>query len=150
MLLNRTLREGYIVHTDFQTEGKGQRTNSWESAKDKNLLFSLLLKPLHTPISEQFRISQLCSNGIIYVLRNLISTETNLFTIKWPNDIYWKNKKLGGILIENNLQGNKIKNSTLGIGLNINQTEFPLDIPNPISLKQITGKDYNITELLLQ
>jgi BirA family biotin operon repressor/biotin-[acetyl-CoA-carboxylase] ligase len=70
------------------------------------------------------------------------------FTIKWPNDIYWKDKKVAGILIENAIVGSEVKYSIAGIGLNVNQTEFQSDAPNPISLKQITGKEYNIDELM--
>lgn len=149
-LRKEALAEGFIIYTDFQTHGKGQSTNKWESAKGKNLLFSLLIKPLHIAIQEQFIISQLCSNGIIYVLRTLIPAEASNFSIKWPNDIYWKDKKLGGILIENSLQGSKIINSILGVGLNINQTEFTSDAPNPVSLKQITRKEYDRAAILHQ
>ena len=149
-LRKEALPEGYVIYTDFQTQGKGQSTNKWESAKGKNLLFSLLIKPLHIAIHEQFLISQLCSNGIIYVLRTLIPEEANNFSIKWPNDIYWKDKKLGGILIENSLQRNTIINSILGVGLNINQSEFTSDPPNPVSLKQIAGKEYKLTAILHQ
>lgn len=150
MLRKEPLAEGFVVHTDFQTKGKGQSTNSWESAKGKNLLFSLLIRPLYLPIHEQFRISQLCSNGIIYVLRTLAPEHISNFSIKWSNDIYWKDKKLGGILIENSLQGANIISSILGVGLNINQTKFTSDAPNPISLKQITGKQYDIADILSQ
>lgn len=132
----KQLPEGFIVQTDFQTAGKGQIGNSWESASGKNLLFSMALYPQQIPIEEMFIISQLVSLAI----KKTLDDYTNDITIKWPNDIYWKDKKLGGILIENSLQGRKIKSVVIGIGLNINQKEFFSDAPNPVSLLQITRK----------
>lgn len=148
MLHKSPLPEGFVVHTDFQHQGKGQGNNQWESAKGKNLLFSLLLRPHHITIEDQFIISQIVSLGIIDVLRNLHPDHETAFCVKWPNDLYWKNKKLGGILIENTLQGRIINASVIGIGLNINQTTFTSDAPNPVSLKQITGKEYPIDLIL--
>lgn len=136
------LPEGYVVYTDYQSQGKGQGNNSWESAKGKNLLFSLLLRPHHIPIEEQFIISQIVSLGIIYVLHELTSPADRAFSIKWPNDIYWRDQKIGGILIENTLQGRIINTTVVGIGLNINQEEFHSNAPNPVSLKQITRKAF--------
>lgn len=130
--------EGFVVYTDFQTVGKGQKGNTWEAEKGKNLLFSIVLYPSQIPINQQFIISQLVSLAIKKTLDNYIEN----VTIKWPNDIYWNNKKLGGILIENSLQGSNIKYSIIGIGLNINQLSFSSKLPNPISMKQITGKIY--------
>ena len=135
----KQLPEGFVVHTNFQTAGKGQIGNSWESASGKNLLFSMALYPHQIPVDEMFAVSQLVSLAIKKTLDNY----TNDITIKWPNDIYWKDKKLGGILIENSLQGRKIKSVVIGIGLNINQKEFLSDAPNPVSLLQITGKRQN-------
>jgi len=142
------LPEGFVVRTDFQTKGKGQGTNRWESAKGKNLLFSLLLRPEHIPIEEQFLISQLVSLGIIDSLRHLSQEAGNEFSVKWPNDIYWHNQKIGGILIENTWQGKKISTSVIGIGLNVNQKQFYSDAPNPVSLLQIFGKKFSRKALL--
>jgi len=142
------LPEGFVVRTDFQTKGKGQGTNRWESAKGKNLLFSLLLRPVHIPIEEQFLISQFVSLGIIDSLRRLFPEAASGFSIKWPNDIYWHNQKTGGILIENAWQGGKITSSIIGIGLNVNQKQFYSDAPNPVSLLQITGKRFSRKALL--
>ncbi|MEI7503175.1 MAG: biotin--[acetyl-CoA-carboxylase] ligase [Paludibacter sp.] len=136
MLREETLQEGFVLHTDFQTIGKGQIGNSWESADGKNLLFSMALFPKKIEPSEQFLISQLVSLGIKKTLDEYIGD----ITIKWPNDIYWNDKKIAGILIENSLQGRKINHSVIGIGLNVNQTEFESDAPNPVSLQQITGE----------
>ena len=135
MLRQETLPEGFVLYTDFQTTGKGQIGNSWESAEGKNLLFSMALFPLQIEPSEQFLISQIVSLAI----KKTLDEFTNDISIKWPNDIYWNNKKIAGILIENSLQGRKINFSVIGIGINVNQTEFESDAPNPISLQQITG-----------
>ena len=136
MIRENDLPEGFLVYTDFQTVGKGQTENSWESESGKNLLFSMLFYPQQIKPDEQFLISQLVS----VALKRTLDKYTDDITIKWPNDIYWKDKKLGGILIENSLQGSKIKFSVVGIGLNVNQTEFMSDAPNPVSLRQIIGK----------
>jgi len=140
----KSLTEGFVVYTDFQTEGKGQPGNSWESAITKNLLFSMVIHPLQVPVTQVFLISQLVS----VALKTTLDEYTADITVKWPNDIYWKDLKLGGILIENSLQGNKIKTVVIGIGLNVNQKSFESDAPNPVSLLQITGKSTNRKQLL--
>lgn len=140
--------EGFVVQTDYQTRGKGQGNNSWESAKGKNLLFSLLLRPQHIAIEDQFIISQIVSLGILKALSKLIPDNADSLSIKWPNDIYLNNKKLGGILIENTLQGRIINASVIGIGLNVNQEEFYSDARNPVSLKQITGIEYPVYQIM--
>jgi len=136
MLRENTLAEGFVVRTDFQTAGKGQIGNLWESESGKNLLFSMALFPQKIRPDQQFLISQLVSVSIKKVLDEYVDD----VTVKWPNDIYWKDKKLAGILIENSLQGRQIKFAVVGIGLNVNQTEFVSNAPNPISLRQIAGK----------
>jgi BirA family biotin operon repressor/biotin-[acetyl-CoA-carboxylase] ligase len=138
------LPEGYVVCTDFQTAGKGQTGNSWESETGKNLLFSMILYPNQVPVNQLFLISQLVSIAI----KQVLDAFTDHIYVKWPNDIYWNEKKLGGILIENSLQGNKTKAVVIGIGLNLNQKVFVSDAPNPVSLKQITGKSLNRKHLL--
>jgi len=139
-----SLPEGFVVYTDFQSEGKGQPGNSWESENGKNLLFSMLLHPAKIPVNKLFLISQLVSVAI----KDALDEYTSNITIKWPNDIYWKDKKLAGILIENSLQGKKIKAVVIGIGLNVNQKLFESKAPNPVSLFQITGKRLNRKQLL--
>ncbi|MFZ4725994.1 MAG: biotin--[acetyl-CoA-carboxylase] ligase [Paludibacter sp.] len=139
MLKENDIPEGFIVQTDFQLAGKGQTGNSWESDSGKNLLFSMLLFPKQIRPDQQFVISQIVSLAI----QKTLAQYTDEITIKWPNDIYWQNKKIAGILIENSLQGKHIKFSVIGIGLNINQTVFKSDAPNPVSLRQIIGKSIN-------
>ena len=136
--------EGTVVVADYQTAGRGQRGNGWESERGMNLLFSLLLHPDHIPAGKQFILSQLISLAIVEVLQEYDPH----FSIKWPNDIYWKDKKIAGILIEVDLMGSVLGNAIAGIGININQTCFRSDAPNPVSLAQITGKEYNLPELL--
>lgn len=138
------LEEGSLVWCRKQTKGRGQIGNSWESEEDKNLTFSFILYPEFIHINEQFIISELIAISILEELNNIASE----FSIKWPNDIYWKNKKIAGILIENDLIGAQIKQTIIGIGLNVNQTQFVSNAPNPVSLKQITGKNFILEELL--
>ena len=144
MVRGNKLPEGFTLHADFQTAGKGQIGNSWESASGKNLLFSTVLYPVHIAPDEQFLVSQLVSIGIKRVLDEYAKD----ITVKWPNDIYWNDKKIAGILIENSLQGNRIKAVVIGIGLNVNQKEFLSKAPNPVSLLHIIGKRQNRKKLL--
>ena len=143
--INKTKRqeEGTILWSDFQSAGKGQRGNKWESEKGKNLLFSILLYP-DVKASEQFIISQIVSLAIAECLL----AYTKDIAIKWPNDIYWKEKKICGILVENRLIEDNIEQSIVGIGININQSKFISDAPNPVSLKQITEEQHNLFEIL--
>lgn len=135
-----------VVTTDFQISGRGQRGNSWESEKGANLLFSILCRPSSLAAAEQFKLSQIISLSIKEELDNYGKG----FSIKWPNDIYWNEKKICGILIEHNLTGNHISESIIGIGININQAFFKSPAPNPVSLAQITGKKQNKEEILVR
>ena len=136
----------YTIRTDFQTEGRGQAGNSWESEEGKNLLFSALLRYNNIRATEQWRLSMLVAVALWEVLANYLPQEQ--LSIKWPNDIYFGDKKLVGILIENSLSGQYVGYSIAGIGLNINQTEWRSNAPNPISMKQITGQEYKAEELM--
>lgn len=143
MIRSGSLPEGFALRTDFQTAGKGQIGNSWESERGKNLLFSMMLSPSKIAPDKQFVLSQLVSLAI----KQVLDTYVEGITVKWPNDIYWNDKKLGGILIENLLQGKSIKTAVIGIGINVNQEVFLSDAPNPISILQICGKSLD-TKLL--
>jgi len=146
-LLKKTKpEEGSIYSTLFQSAGKGIGQNKWESEKGMNLLFSLILYPSFLPVEDQFLISKAVSLGIA----NYIQAKTNHIKIKWPNDIYYKNKKIAGILIENSIKGSNINSSIIGIGFNLNQAEFKSDAPNPVSLHQITKKIYSIDQELVK
>jgi BirA family biotin operon repressor/biotin-[acetyl-CoA-carboxylase] ligase len=143
-MLGKRLPEGSLVIAESQTAGRGQAGTSWESAPGKNLTFSLLLRPDCIPANRQFLISQIAALAV----KDTLDACTKDVSIKWPNDIYWQNKKICGMLIENNLSGNQILSSIVGVGLNLNQTQFRSDAPNPVSLRQITGKEYDKEKIL--
>ncbi len=134
-----------VVLAHYQQKGKGQQGNFWESEKGKNLTFSLVSTTDYLHATKQFYISKVVSVALV----NWMSTEAEDVRIKWPNDIYVGKKKVAGILIENTIKGQKLDTSIIGIGLNLNQKKFYSDAPNPVSLKQLSGKDYAI-ELVLQ
>lgn len=138
----------WVVSTDEQTAGKGMGTNGWESAKGQNLTFSLALDTSFLPAERQFLLSEAVPLGIVKVLDSFLSVE-KLF-IKWPNDIYYDGHKLSGILINSTIKANMMDTSIIGIGLNVNQLNFHDWPTHPISLKQITGKDYELQPLLEQ
>ena len=146
---NRWLKEhgeeNLVVVADYQTAGKGCGTNTWESERGKNLLFSLLIHPEGITAKEQFFISEAVS---VALCETLAPYTYNKVEIKWPNDIYVDDKKICGILIENHLQGSEIRDSIIGIGLNVNQREFRSDAPNPVSLYQLTGQETDREALL--
>lgn len=142
LLKQRSLPECSVVITNNQTDGRGQPGNKWETQVGKNLTFSMVLYPNMVKAPEQFIISKAVSVAIIDVLKKFDIHAA----IKWPNDIYVNDKKLGGILIESSLSGKVIDQCIIGIGLNINQEKFPENLPNPVSIKNITGKE---TDLLL-
>ena len=133
-----------VVLAEYQTAGRGCGTNSWESERGKNLTFSLLIHPEEIPARRQFHISMAVSLAVCEALGQYIGD----LSIKWPNDIYWRNGKIAGMLIENQLQGDIIRDSIIGIGLNVNQRVFKSDAPNPVSLWQITGEEADRQQLL--
>lgn len=128
------------IRTDFQSAGKGQKGSSWESEKGKNLLVTIILLPEKLEAARAFYISTVTALAIT----DPFLPEIPELHIKWPNDIYFRFRKLGGILIENTIGDNKVFSSLVGIGLNINQTNFPAQLPNPVSLALITGKEWQI------
>ena len=128
--------EELFLYAGYQTAGRGQTGNGWESEPDKNLICSILL-----PNKNLYFLNIAVSVAIIRLIGEP-------FTIKWPNDIYYRDKKLAGILLENAIVGSIVKYSIAGVGLNVNQTKFTSDAPNPVSLKQITGKTYDIDQLM--
>ena len=134
---------GYFAH--FQTRGKGQFTKFWESEASQNILLSYVLALEGAKPTQQFGFSVAISLGLYDFFNSIAGEETS---IKWPNDLYWRDRKAGGILIENLLRGSEWTWSVIGMGLNINQTEFSKELPNPVSLKQITGKSFEPLELI--
>ena len=153
-----------LVVAEAQTAGRGQVGNHWESEPGKNLTFSLLCHPNHVRPSEQFILSQCIALAVREALQaelnnlerlerldkldRLENPEKTPLTIKWPNDIYVGDRKICGILIECDLQGKQISNCIIGVGLNVNQTTFLSDAPNPVSLIQLTGKEHNREAIL--
>jgi BirA family biotin operon repressor/biotin-[acetyl-CoA-carboxylase] ligase len=157
-----------VIFSHEQTAGKGQRGKKWASAKGDNIALSIIIKPAPLLISQQFQLSVCAAVAVHDFLKSHGGNDTR---IKWPNDLYWKDRKAGGILIESVVRSGEygpdsnrdesmepavmshkpvINNWTwavIGIGININQTSFPADLANPVSLKQITGKNFNTVEL---
>ena len=145
------------VWTDYQTAGRGCGTNRWESERGKNLLFSVLFHSKNITAKYQYAISMAMALAIHDAVKSHIPAvpDTNNgadarkpLQIKWPNDIYWQDRKLCGILIENKLSGTMVKESIIGVGLNVNQQAFLSDAPNPVSLYQITGQELSRSALL--
>ena len=145
--LAATLPGGTVIYTPSQTAGRGQKGNSWESEDGKNLTFSLLLKFPPVKARDQFYLSEAAS---LAVVEALTAQAGEGFAVKWPNDVYWQDKKVCGMLIENSLNGTDIATSIIGIGINVNQERFVSDAPNPVSLINITGHDHDLEALLKQ
>jgi BirA family biotin operon repressor/biotin-[acetyl-CoA-carboxylase] ligase len=137
---------GMVVSAVEQTRGKGQDQNHWESKAGENLTISILIQPKDLLPASQFMLNKISSLAICDFVRSVLNAE-NVY-IKWPNDIYIGDKKVAGILINNTIEGDEITWSVIGIGININQTIFRSNAPNPVSLKQISGKNYNPDECL--
>lgn len=144
-LCDREKQEDFTcVYTSFQSAGRGQRGNSWESEAGKNLLFSFVVYPKFLEAGRQFLLAQITA----LALQETLSRYVEDITIKWPNDIYWKDKKICGTLIENDFTGTFLGRSISGTGVNLNQKVFLSDAPNPVSLTQITGRIYDSEEVL--
>lgn len=126
-----------FVWTDAQVAGRGCGANSWECEAGKNIAFSVLFHPVHVPASKQFIISM--ANAL--ALKEALGCFTEDLTVKWPNDIYWKDFKLAGTLIEPSLRRGVVADCIIGTGINVNQTVFRSDAPNPVSLKQICARE---------
>ena len=130
---------GTAVFAHRQTKGKGQRNRQWDSEGSQNIAISIIIEPrfiTHTPM---FLLSMMAASGVVRFFNNYIANDV---TIKWPNDIYWRDRKAAGILIENVWQGNDWKYAVLGIGINVNQTDFGALGNKAVSLKQISGREF--------
>ena len=134
-----------VVYTPCQTAGRGQKGNRWLAEPGMNATFSNLFKPDHIPAREQFCISEAAALAVAQVLGELSGEP---ITVKWPNDIYHRNRKICGMLIENSLQGRQVEHSVIGIGININQREFDPYAPNPTSLALVTGHDHDVEHVM--
>lgn len=137
---------GMVIFTTEQLAGKGQRGKSWAAEKEASIAFSGLLQPDFLTVSQQFLLSETIALGLHDFLSNYVGSDE--LRIKWPNDIYWRDRKLAGILIESVLSSSGLWQwAIIGIGINVNQAKFPDHLPNPVSIRQITGKQFNCEEL---
>lgn len=148
LLNSKTLPEGSVVWAHAQSHGQGQSDNVWESEPGKNLTASFVLYPHFLEPEYQFFLTMIISLSVCTALDKLQLPASAM--IKWPNDIYLNRQKVAGILIKNDLIGNRISKTIAGIGLNINQLSFNDTIPDAVSLRMITGKDYNVADLLTE
>lgn len=133
----------FWISAAFQTRGKGYGSNTWQSDPDQNLTISLVFQPFGIRAWQQFSISQSLALGVLDFLHLFVEKAL----VKWPNDIYLHDKKVGGLLIENDIKGEEIERTIAGIGININQESFLESLPNPVSLKTYTGISYKLEEL---
>jgi BirA family biotin operon repressor/biotin-[acetyl-CoA-carboxylase] ligase len=142
-------QHGMVFFAHEQLMGKGQRGKGWSSERDVNIILSIVVKPQPLLLTQQFMLSACVAVTIHGLFMKYAGPDTK---IKWPNDLYWQDRKAGGVLIES-LVGSRESGvgswewTIIGIGININQTSFPGDLPNPVSLKQITGKNFDTIEL---
>lgn len=133
-----------LATTDFQTAGRGQRGTSWEAERGANLLFGLRCHPRFLTADRQFLLSEIQALAVALAL----DAHGEGFSVKWPNDLYWHDRKIGGMLLEHDLCGTVIDQTISGVGLNVNQTVFKGNAPNPVSLGQITGRHHDLAGLL--
>ena len=138
-----------LIYTTYQTAGRGQTGNGWESERGKNLLLSYLLREPEVNISEMFLLNVIAAVAAHRTIAEWLSFEQRpMLSIKWPNDIYIGNRKIAGILVENSLSGTKIQHSIAGIGINVNQEQWVSGAPNPVSIKQLTGVKADIDAIV--
>ena len=137
-------QHGTAVFAHEQLKGKGQRNKEWISGKQENIALSLILYPERLQPSRLFYLSAAAANAVRIFFERYTDGE---ITVKWPNDIYWRDRKAAGILIENTIRGTKWQYAVIGFGININQTAFQSQLKNPVSLKQVTGKQYDVIKL---
>ncbi|HCN52791.1 MAG TPA: biotin--[acetyl-CoA-carboxylase] ligase [Prevotella sp.] len=133
-----------VAVANYQSAGKGQGTNTWESEAGKNLLFSILVHPVWVPVARQFLLSMAHALS----LKDALNDYSDGFAVKWPNDIYWEDQKISGTLIETTLGQGHIKDCIFGTGVDVNQQVFLSGAPNPVSLCQIVGHEVDRQELL--
>ena len=143
LLQSSTVKEGAVISALYQTEGKGQRNNSWKSEKGLNLLLSYVFFPTFLPVKEQFMLSVCVADAIAAFIAEVSQIQA---FVKWPNDIFVNDKKIAGILIENSLKGSQIVSAIVGIGVNVNQNDFE-DLNYAISLQQLCKKQFDLNDL---
>ena len=144
MLAQGELSHGTFILAEFQTNGRGYGNNSWFSSSQTNLLGTLYVEFTHLPAHAQFSVTTLVSTTIAHYLEKELNQE---IFVKWPNDIYVSNRKICGLLIENQIMGNFLHSSLIGMGLNVNETHFPSNLPHAVSMFQTDGKFRNINQV---
>lgn len=142
-------QHGMALFTHEQLAGKGQRGRIWSSDKGSNVILSLIVNPQSLLLSQQFQLSVCVAVSVHELFMKFAGVDTK---IKWPNDLYWQDRKAGGILIESVVGSRESGSSSwdwsiIGVGININQTAFPTYLSNPVSLKQITGENFDAVVL---
>lgn len=133
-----------VVTAGHQTAGRGMGSNRWESEDGRNLLFSMLVRPEGVPAARQFALSM----AEALAVKDALDPIAGEVTLKWPNDVYWHDRKISGTLIESAISGRLVKDCIFGTGINVNQRVFRSDAPNPVSLRQITGRDTDMNVVL--
>ncbi|MEN9952208.1 MAG: hypothetical protein RLZZ520_476 [Bacteroidota bacterium] len=140
-------KDGMVIFTEEQTQGRGQKNKQWESSKGENIMLSAILDATWLSIQDQFQLSCATALACSDFFSKYAGDET---CIKWPNDLYWRDRKAGGVLIENVIKGSNWEKAVVGIGININQTAFIPMKNTPVSLKQITGKSFDVPQLAIE
>lgn len=133
-----------VFATFEQTAGRGQGSHTWYSTPGKNLTFSIVFKPKALEAKDALLLTQITTLSLVEYL----AAENVEARIKWPNDIWVQDRKICGILIENVLDGAFVHDSIIGIGLNLNEENWPEELPNPVSLKELSSKSYDIVQEL--
>ncbi len=146
MVVSGKAGEGMVLIADQQTQGRGAGQNRWESEPGKNLTFSIILEPVFIEPSQQFVLTEMVSLALFDVVKLRLGNKN--LSLKWPNDLYFQDKKMAGILIQNRIKGDQLDFSVIGVGLNVNQKEFHSDAPNPASLIHFSGKEEKLSLLL--
>jgi BirA family transcriptional regulator, biotin operon repressor / biotin---[acetyl-CoA-carboxylase] ligase len=142
LVIKNKATEGCVVITECQTQGRGQRGNTWEAEPNQNVTLSVVLNPGFLAIHQQFYLNICTCLAVLDLFQAFLPAHAADIKVKWPNDIYYGNKKLGGILIENTIRGQIIQHAIVGIGLNINQISFTH--PGAVSFRMITGQQYGL------
>ncbi len=137
--------EGTFYATSFQTNGQGQRDKFWHSERDKNALVSFVYYPVFLAAKDGFLLNMAVCLSVVDVVESLVSQPA---FIKWPNDVYVGNAKIAGILIQNQLLGNTIDTSIIGIGINVNQVDFPDHLANPTSIAKVSNRQVDVDDVL--
>lgn len=150
MLEGEDVSDGEVVWAHEQFQGRGQHDHAWISAPGLNLTFSIILRPSFLPPVRQFQLNKVIALGIVDFLKNALqdTLQGHEVVIKWPNDIYFGGRKMGGVLIESRIMGSQIDSMVAGIGLNMNQTGFDSSLPNPVSLAMVLSHQCNIRDEL--